>query len=44
MFREDRGLGPADLVERGRQAEARIRAFRPALADEIEGIAAGACR
>jgi isopenicillin-N N-acyltransferase-like protein len=42
MFHEDRGLGPADLEERGREAQARIRAFRPALADEIEGIAAGA--
>jgi isopenicillin-N N-acyltransferase like protein len=42
MFHEDRGLGPADIGERGRQAQARIRAFRPALADEIEAIAAGA--
>lgn len=38
----DRGLGPAEIETRGREVEARIRAFRPALADEIEGIAAGA--
>jgi isopenicillin-N N-acyltransferase-like protein len=38
----DRGLGPAEIAARGREVEARIRAFRPALADEIEGIAAGA--
>jgi len=42
MFREDRGLGPTDVGERGREAAARIRAFRPALAEEIEGIASGA--
>ncbi len=42
MLREDRGLGPADVGERGREAAARIRAFRPALAEEIEGIASGA--
>jgi isopenicillin-N N-acyltransferase like protein len=38
----DRGLGPAEIEARGREVEARIRAFRPALADEIEAIAAGA--
>jgi isopenicillin-N N-acyltransferase-like protein len=42
MLREDRGLGPSDVGERGREAAARIRAFRPALAEEIEGIASGA--
>ena len=42
MLREDRGLGPSDVSERGREAAARIRAFRPALAEEIEGIASGA--
>jgi isopenicillin-N N-acyltransferase like protein len=42
MFDEDRGLGPSDVSERGREAHARIGAFRPALAEEIEGIAAGA--
>jgi isopenicillin-N N-acyltransferase-like protein len=42
MFREDRGLGLSDVGERGRDAAARIRAFRPALAEEIEGIASGA--
>ena len=42
MLREDRGLGRSDVGERGREAAARIRAFRPALADEIEGIASGA--
>jgi isopenicillin-N N-acyltransferase like protein len=42
MLREDRGLGPAEMGERGREAAARIRAFRPALAEEIEGIASGA--
>ncbi len=42
MLHEDRGLGPADIDERGREAQARIGAFRPALAEEIEGIAAGA--
>jgi isopenicillin-N N-acyltransferase-like protein len=42
MFHEDRGLGPSDIGERGREARARIGAFRPALAEEIEAIAAGA--
>jgi isopenicillin-N N-acyltransferase-like protein len=42
IFDEDRGLGPADIDERGREAQARIGDFRPGLADEIEGIAAGA--
>jgi len=42
IFDEDRGLGPSDIDERGREAQARIGAFRPALVDEIEGIAAGA--
>jgi isopenicillin-N N-acyltransferase-like protein len=42
IFEEDRGLGPSDIGERGRDAQARIGAFRPALAEEIEGIAAGA--
>jgi isopenicillin-N N-acyltransferase like protein len=42
IFRADRGLGPAEIEARGREAEARVRAFRPALADEIEGMAAGA--
>ena len=42
IFREDRGLGPVDIARRGRDVDARIRAFRPALAEEIEGIAAGA--
>ena len=42
MLREDRGLGPSAVGERGREAEARIRAFRPAMAEEIEGIASGA--
>jgi isopenicillin-N N-acyltransferase like protein len=42
IFDEDRGLGPSDIGERGREAQARIAAFRPALAEEIEGIAAGA--
>ena len=41
MLREDRGLGPPDIGERGREARERIHAFRPALAEEIEGIAAG---
>ena len=41
MLREDRGLGPAEVGARGREAAARIRAFRPALAEEIEGIASG---
>jgi isopenicillin-N N-acyltransferase-like protein len=38
----DRGLGPAEIDARGREIGARISAFRPALAEEIEGIAAGA--
>jgi isopenicillin-N N-acyltransferase-like protein len=42
MLREDRGLGSSEVGERGREAAARIRAFRPALAEEIEGIASGA--
>jgi isopenicillin-N N-acyltransferase like protein len=42
IFLVDRGLGPAELEARGREVEARVRAFRPGLADEIEGIAAGA--
>jgi isopenicillin-N N-acyltransferase-like protein len=42
IFELDRGLGAAELAARGREVEARVRAFRPALADEIEGIAAGA--
>jgi isopenicillin-N N-acyltransferase-like protein len=42
MLREDRGLEASDVGDRGREAAARIRAFRPALAEEIEGIASGA--
>jgi isopenicillin-N N-acyltransferase like protein len=42
IFQADRGLGPAEIASCGREVEARIRAFRPALADEIEGIATGA--
>jgi isopenicillin-N N-acyltransferase like protein len=42
IFELDRGLGPAEVAERGHEVEARVRAFRPALAEEIEGIAAGA--
>jgi isopenicillin-N N-acyltransferase-like protein len=42
IFREDRGLGPMDIAGHAREVEAEIRAFRPALAEEIEGIAAGA--
>ena len=42
IFLVDRGLEPAEIEARGREVEARIRAFRPALADEIEAIAAGA--
>jgi isopenicillin-N N-acyltransferase-like protein len=41
MLREDRGLESSDVGKRGREAAARIRAFRPALAEEIEGIASG---
>ena len=41
LFEVDCGLGPDDVASRGREAEARVRAFRPALAEEIEGIAAG---
>lgn len=42
VFREDRFLAGAALDARGEEAEARIRAHRPDLALEIEGIAAGA--
>jgi isopenicillin-N N-acyltransferase-like protein len=42
ILRVDRDLGPAEIEARGREVEARIRAFRPALAEEIDGIAAGA--
>jgi isopenicillin-N N-acyltransferase-like protein len=42
IFEVDRGLGSVELEAHGSEAHARIRAFRPALADEIEGIAAGA--
>jgi isopenicillin-N N-acyltransferase-like protein len=42
IFDEDRGLGPSEIDVRGREARERIHAFRPALAEEIEGIAAGA--
>jgi isopenicillin-N N-acyltransferase-like protein len=41
LFEVDCGLGPDDVAARGREAEARVREFRPALAEEIEGIAAG---
>jgi isopenicillin-N N-acyltransferase-like protein len=41
LFEVDCGLGPDDVAARGREAEARVRAFRPALAEEIEGIAVG---
>jgi isopenicillin-N N-acyltransferase-like protein len=41
LFEVDCGLGPQDIAVRGREVEARVRAFRPALAEEIEGIAAG---
>ncbi len=44
IFGEDRGLGPSEIDERGREARERIHAFRPALAEEIEAIAAGACQ
>ena len=42
MLREDRGLRSSEVSERGDEAAARIRAFRPELAEEIEGIASGA--
>jgi isopenicillin-N N-acyltransferase like protein len=42
IFDEDRGLGPSDISECGREVQARIGAFRPAVADEIEAVAAGA--
>jgi isopenicillin-N N-acyltransferase like protein len=41
LFEADCGLGREEVDARGREAEARVRAFRPALAEEIEGIAAG---
>jgi isopenicillin-N N-acyltransferase like protein len=41
LFEVDCGLGPDRVAARGREVEERVRAFRPALAEEIEGIAAG---
>ena len=41
LFEVDCGLGPEAVAARGREVEARVRAFRPELAAEIEGIAAG---
>ena len=41
LFEVDCGLGSDDVAARGREVEGRVRAFRPALAEEIEGIAAG---
>jgi isopenicillin-N N-acyltransferase-like protein len=41
LFEVDCGLGPEDVAARGREVEARVRAFRPTHAEEIEGIAAG---
>ncbi len=42
MFAEDMGLGVADVARLGREVGERLSRFRPALVDEIEGIARGA--
>jgi isopenicillin-N N-acyltransferase-like protein len=42
IFAEDLGLDEPAVREHGRQVEAVIRSYRPALCDELEGIAAGA--
>jgi isopenicillin-N N-acyltransferase like protein len=44
MFEVDRGLAPAEISGLGREAEARIRSFRPELAEEIEAVADGAAQ
>jgi isopenicillin-N N-acyltransferase like protein len=42
MFREDMGLDDDGIAARGREVADMVGAFRPALARELEGIAAGA--
>jgi isopenicillin-N N-acyltransferase-like protein len=42
MFHEDAGLSPADVTRLGEEVGARLASYRPALLDEIVGIAAGA--